>query len=349
MKLIKFILIINLIFGVAGCSIQNITTEDSTLTQTSGNFLGHDWYISQNKVMYWDKQPYIPYTSFAIAPGNRFGINDFHFWLDNDSGEFQDPVFVDNYTTQITSNGGTYTVLIMKGMPGDFIEGKGYDASKLFDDNIKEQIINSWKPFASAIKKEGLRAIFLWNEIDVDFFWPSTYTYKQYGEKLNEYAQEMKKLVGDVPVIFKSTHTFQGEDFFMAFPVINAASIGAGLGMDIYSPECPSSNLDALYDFNQKLTEWQDKTSLLWISEFGVGNTESTSCYWDNFPPFNSKSEMRCHIETYINNGATGFIYAGPADGPLEGDCNHLDYSDSHKWFFEMRDEMIQKIITDNN
>jgi len=290
-------------------------------------------------ILNWDKEPYIPYTSFAMLPGNSHGINDFHFWLDNDASELQDPEYVDSLMDEITKNNGTYTILMMKGIPPD------NDASRLFDKEVKKQIIDSWKPFISAIKKEGLRSLILWNEIDIEFHWPDVYTTEEYGSMLHEYAVEMKKLVGDIPVLFKTTVHVEDEGYNSYKAVIAAAAETDGLGLDSYPPTCPHESSAYISDYVTELEQRRDKESLVWMTEFGKGGREEDECYWDGYPPFESREEMKCQMETFIQNGATGFIYAGPAPGALTEGCSHLDYSDSHSWFFEMRDEIIQKII----
>lgn len=300
----------------------------------------HDWYIDDKHILWWDSQPYIPFTGFAIKSlGNDFNLKELNIWIDSDPGnDYKDPAKLDAVTTSITNGGGTYTAIFLT---GPVIK----DASKLFDASVKQQIIDSWKPYISAVSKEGLRAMVIFNEINSDFTWPGTYTADQYGQKLGEYAKELKALVGNVPVIFKIV------DFGSSVPnnYDNIIAAGAnqyadGVGFDMFikdtcnnGPRITSSLNTILY----KLEAKQNKSKLFWVAEFG-GQGDEVNCkgkdYWCNFPPPSSKSDMKCFLDELAMQGAKGFIYNGPGyDGEF------ANYYNSYVWLSELKNEIIQK------
>jgi len=315
---------------------------------TSGIYLGHQWYIDDRHMMWWDGKPYIPYVSMAVTDvNNTQGFTDFHFSIDQDEVDgnlFNDPGYLNQYTSKVTRAGGTYIVEFNTLDPlinpsfEDAEDGAVYDAARLFDPVEKRKIVASWKPYISAIKKEGLRAVILFNEIDVEYKWPARISSIEYGRILGEYAQEMRNLVGDIPIIYKAT-MFNFDDGIIRSPVGDGAAISGGLGIDLYASSCKSPSHKAVPALIADLEAKQKKTTLVWMTEFGSAGQGRDGCYWSEFPPYKSKLDMQCQMQTMIDSGATGMFYFGIGE-----ECAG-DYRDSNKWFRELRQEMVQRIL----
>jgi len=319
----------------------------STGERNAGTYLGHQWSFDDQQRLVWDGQPYVPYTSFADAglvadePG---AARDVHIWIDNDDHAFTDPEYLDRYLTDLSDAGGTYTILMMRGMPTD------NDASTLMDPAVRERILASWEPYTQAIQKDGLRAVILWNEIDIDFTWPESHSADEYGQTLGDYAREMRARVGDIPVLFKLTYSASYRDDLATASIVAAATDdGCGLGIDVYATSCDDPALDSVAFFRERMSA-QQATALLWVTEFGMMGEESEwegddACYWDLFPPYAAEEELRCHMDEMVDGGAAGFLYAGPTKGPMEGACDHLDYGSSQEWFDRAQTAVVQEIV----
>ena len=62
---------------------------------------------------------------------------------------------------------------------------------------------------APDVRKEGLRAIFLWNEINSEISWEGgetgwRYSADDYGRALGNFVKEAKNVFGDIPILFKT-------------------------------------------------------------------------------------------------------------------------------------------------
>ncbi len=324
----------------------NNTTSSSSSSGTyscSSCKSSHSWYVDNKHMLWWDAKPYIPYGAFGkFDINNTYGITDFNIWLDNDTGnKNNDPSYLDTQTTQMVNIGGTYIVQLLT------LEPINVDASKLADSATKKQIVDSWKKYKSAVSKEGLRGIVIWNEIDVNFKWP-TYSADQYGKILADYAAEAKAIFGDVPVSFKTTDSFTYSGVSSNVDAVVAGAVNAnGLGFDSYAPSCSASNFNSVKTVLSKIEAKQTKPTWFWIAEFGVGSegrAQQCGNYWANFPPFASKNDMRCYMQNMIDNGAKGFIYAAP--GPNYTNSCGDSFASSYTWYGELKSEMIQRILS---
>ena len=76
----------------------------------------------------------------------------------------------------------------------------GINASRLADPKVKQAIFKVWADYAPAVRNDCVRGIVLWNEINV-WNWPDTISDEQYASLLDQYVREVKRLVGDVPVL----------------------------------------------------------------------------------------------------------------------------------------------------
>jgi hypothetical protein len=312
----------------------------------------HSWYVDSNHMLWWDGKPYIPYGAFSLVINNTYNITDFNIWLDKDLGnQNNDPAILNGLTTQITNAGGTYIVQLLTMEPPNSTSASP-DASRLADPIVKQQIVDSWKKYASAVSKEGLRGIVIWNEIDVNFKWPTSKTNDEYGKILGEYAKEAKSIFGDVPISFKTTDSFiySGVSYNVDAVVASSVNTSAGgLGFDIYASSCTASNFNSVSTVLSKIEAKQTKPTWFWIAEFGVGTegrAKQCGSYWANFPPFASKADMRCYMQYMIDNGVRGFIYAGPS--PTYTNSCGDSYVSSYTWYGELKNEMMQRILSKN-
>jgi hypothetical protein len=327
----------------------NTVTPSVTNLSSSGTYTctscksAHSWYVDNKHMLWWDAKPYIPYGVFGkLDINNSYGITDFNIWLDNDTGnKNNDPVYLDTQTTQITNMGGTYIIQLLT------MEPPNVDASKLADSATKKQIVDTWKKYKSAVSKDGLRGIVIWNEIDINFKWP-TYTADQYGKILADYAKEAKAIFGDVPISFKTTESFVYTGVSSGVDAVVSGAVNAnGLGFDSYATTCNASDFTSIKTALSKIESKQTKPTWFWIAEFGVGaegRAKQCGNYWANFPPFASKNDMRCYMQNMIDNGVKGFIYAAPSPS-YTNSCGD-SFASSYTWYGELKSEMIQRIMS---
>ena len=330
------------------------------LPQSSGEYLGQKWHIDESHLMWWDGKPYVPFGGFGIKPGNEFGLNTFNLWID-----FDPFIEKSHYTRKqhradiakkldaITKAGGTCIVQFSMALP-HIPEGPkpgmrwrepegGIDGSRLADPEVKRAILKVWEYYAPAVRKECVRAVVLWNEINV-WRWPERMSVDKYGQVLSEYAREVKRMVGDLPVCFKVAGTWN------AAAVIAGAAAADGLGFDVWFTK--PDDVRAQEEIERAL--WmlegrQKKTTWFFIAEGGRGIAEGgtdeakdVKNYWDNWPPFRSKTDAQGILRAYVRAGAKGFIYNGPTSEPTS------KYHDSYRWLGELKPEIVDLMVTFN-
>lgn len=324
---------------------------------SSGEYLGHKWHIDENHLMWWDGKPYVPFGGFGIKPGNEFGLNTFNLWIDFD------PFIEKPYYTRkqhradiaqkldaITKAGGTCIVQFSMALP-HIPEGPkpgmrwrepegGIDGLRLADTEVRHAILKVWEYYAPAVRKECVRAIVLWNEINV-WRWPERMPAEKYGQVLGEYAREVKRMVGDLPVCFKIAGTWN------AAAVIAGAAVADGLGFDVWFTKPDDTTARREIERALRMLETrQKKTTWFFIAEGGRGIAERGSDdapavdnYWDRWPPFRSKKEARGILRAYVQSGAKGFIYNGPTSGLGS------KYRSSYRWLGELKPEVTALMV----
>jgi len=331
--------------------------ERKKLEVTSGEYMEHEWHIDENHLMWWDDKPYVPFGGFGIEPGNDFGLNTYNLWIDFDPFIEKSDYTLEQHRRDIakklnaiTKAGGTCIVQFSMALP-HMPEGPkpgmrwrepegGIDGSRLADPRVKRQIIKVWEYYAPAVRKECVRGIVLWNEINV-WRWPERKSAEEYGKLLGEYAREVKRMVGDLPVCFKIAGTWNAE------AVIAGAAAADGLGFDVWfkGPEDVGARREierALWVLQSR----QKKTTWFFIAEGGRGIAEggtddapAVKDYWDRWPPFRSKDEARGILRAYALAGAKGFIYNGPSSGPSS------NYRNSYRWLGELQPEIVNLMV----
>jgi hypothetical protein len=216
----------------------------------------------------------------------------------------------------------------------------GIDGSHLADPEVRRKILKVWEYYAPAVRKRCVRAIVLWNEINV-WRWPEHTSAEQYGQILGEYARRVKRMIGDLPVCVKIAGTWR------AAPVIAAAAAVDGLGLDVWfsSPDDAHARRD-IERAVRMLEARQEKTAWFFIAEGGRGIAEDGSDeakepgdYWANWPPFRSKQETLGILQAYAQAGAKGFIYNGPTS---ELGSN---YRSSYRWLGELQARIIELMV----
>jgi hypothetical protein len=327
------------------------------LSRSAGEYLGHKWHIDESHLMWWDGKPYVPFGGFGIKPGNKLGLNTYNLWIDFDSfierpgyTRKQHRAEIAQKLNAITKAGGTCIVQFSMALP-HIPEGPkpgmrwrepegGIDGSRLADPEVKRTILKVWEYYAPAVRKDCVRAIVLWNEINV-WRWPRGMSAEKYGQVLGEYAREVKRMVGDLPVCFKIAGTWN------AAAVIAGAAEADGLGFDVWftKPDDTGSRREiqrALWMLESR----QKKTSWFFIAEGGRGIAEGgtddakeVKNYWDNWPPFRSKKEARGILRAYAQSGAKGFIYNGPTSEPGS------KYRGSYRWLGELKPEITTLMV----
>jgi len=324
---------------------------------SSGEYLGHRWHIDQSHLMWWDGKPYVPFGGFGITPGNEFGLNSFNLWIDFDPfiekphyTRKQHRADIARKLDAITKAGGTCIVQFSMALPHIPNGPKpgmrwrepegGIDGSHLADPKVKRAILKVWECYAPAVRKECVRAVVLWNEINV-WRWPERMSVEKYGQVLSEYAREVKGMVGDLPVCFKIAGTWNAE------AVIAGAAAADGLGFDVWFTKPDDAHALREVERALRMLEGQQKkTTWFFIAEGGrdiaEGRTDvkDVKNYWDNWPPFRSKQEAQGILQSYARAGAKGFIYNGPTSKPGS------EYRSSYHWLGELKPEIVDLMVT---
>ena len=219
-------------------------SADDRHSLRQGKFLGQEWHIDENHLMWWDGKPYVPFGGFGIEAGNDEGLRTHNLWVDFDPFIADANFTVAQHKRQIRERleaigkaGDTCIVQFsmalphipngpQPGMEWSVPEG-GIDGARLADPKVKEAIVKVWAEYAPAVRNPCVRAVVLWNEINV-WRWPERMSTDQYAEVLRAYVREAKRLVGDVPVCFKTAGTWN------AHAAIAAAAVADGLGFDVW-------------------------------------------------------------------------------------------------------------------
>lgn len=328
--------------------------------RSSGEYLGHKWHIDENHLMWWDGKPYVPFGGFGITPGNQLGLNTFNLWIDFDPfiekpryTRKQHRADIARKLDAITKAGGTCIVQFSMALP-HIPEGPkpgmrwrepegGIDGSRLANPEVKSAILKVWEYYAPAVRKECVRAVVLWNEINV-WRWPERMSVEKYGQVLSEYARDVKRMVGDLPVCFKVAGTWN------AAAVIAGAAAADGLGFDVWFTKPDDARASREIQRALRMLEArQKKTCWFFIAEGGRGIAEGgtdeakdVENYWDNWPPFRSKVETRGILRAYARAGAKGFIYNGPTSK------TGSEYRSSYRWLGELKPEVVDLMVTMN-
>jgi hypothetical protein len=345
---------------VRGTGFQPVKTRPGWpchLPLSSGEYLGHKWHIDENHLMWWDGKPYVPFGGFGITPGNEFGLNSFNLWIDFDPfiekpryTRKQHRAEIARKLDAITKAGGTCIVQFSMALP-HIPEGPkpgmrwrepegGIDGSRLADPEVKRAILKVWEYYAPAVRKECVRAIVLWNEINV-WRWPKRMSVDKYGQVLSEYAREVKRMVGDLPVCFKVAGTWN------AAAVIAGAAAADGLGFDVWFTKPDDARAKGEIERALWMLEGrQKKTTWFFIAEGGRGIAEGgtdeakdVENYWDNWPPFRSKTEAQGILQAYARSGVKGFIYNGPTSELRS------KYHSSYRWLGELKPEITALMV----
>ncbi len=326
--------------------------KSGTTPLSSGEFMGHKWYIDEEHLMWWDGKPYVPFGGFGINPGNDFGLNTYNLWIDFDSFIGQPEYTREQHQRdiaqrlkQIGDSGGTCIVQFdmayphipegpRAGMQWKEPEG-GIDASRLADPKVKQAIFRVWAEYAPSVRNECVRAIVLWNEINV-WRWPERMTVEQYAKLLGEYVREAKRLVGDIPVCFKAAGTWRAE------AVIAGAAVADGLGFDVWFSQ-PDDEIAVreIQKARRMLQSRQVKTTWFFVAEGGrwIGDDRPVGDYWERWPPFRSRQEAAGILVAYARAGAKGFIYNGPSSDP------NSKYHNSYRWLGDLTPEITRLMV----
>jgi hypothetical protein len=209
----------------------------------------------------------------------------------------------------------------------------GIDGSRLADPKVKEAIVKVWAGYAPVVRNPCVRAIVLWNEINL-WRWPERMSADQYAEMFGSYVREAKRLVGEVPVCFKTAGTWN------ANAAVAAAAVADGLAFDVWFSHPDDEHASAeIARALRMLESRQTTTCWFFIAEGGrnLGDDRERVGYPEAWPPFRSKSEASGILEAYANAGAKGFIYNGPAGN--EG------YAESYQWLGELKPEIVRWMV----
>jgi len=300
--------------------------------RTSGEYMGQKWYINEKHLLVWDEKPYVPFGLNSATIGK---ITDLAIWSDADfeGGDKQRFEWLDKVTDRITARGGTYFMLFL-------MHPELTDLSQLGRSSVRSEIVGKWRKFAPAVRKKGLRAITFYNEINL-LPAPPRMSANEYGRLLNGYASEMKKVVGDVPVILKIVNDWS------VGPAM--AAIGGdyidGLGGDFFAME-PDASLKRHMSKSLSAMKNTKRTKLFWITEFSrmAGGDDGTS-----WPAFRSRSDMHSFLDVFVSHGATGFFYFDINEDPAawknpEGFAQVTP--ETARWYRELKPEIVRRVTS---
>ncbi len=292
------------------------------------------WQVSRG-LLYWEGVPYVPTAGFRTSLAASPGITEANIWMDEDHRtrgmtEREYLQELDALTRDITERGGTYILLV--GYPGP----SDRQAARLADGSETTRIASKWTELAPRVSKPGLRALLLYNEINVEWNWGEGLEPRDQAEALGRLARLAQTIFGEVPVLYKSLGTVGGFRH-----VLLAAAQASGLGLDIFPRGCSGSGFDPHWEGQLRtLTEAVRSVNpgLVWATEWGKGAWEEAprGQYWKAWPPFSTKSELQCVLERLVRAGFTGFIYNGP---------HRQEYDQSYRWYGEMRLQIVQETL----
>lgn len=351
-KIIVFIIALLVVFGSVEWYLNKSRTVSKEVKQNkyivSGTYScpsckkSYAWNITDNHLMYWDGKPYIPVGTadfdFERLPKE---ITEINLTIDADKletmGEAQYLKEVDSKTNKYISAGKTYILIINYPFPKN-------NAQWLFDENEVAKMTSKWKEYAPLVRKDGLRAISLFNEINTEWSWPDTnYTKEEYGIIMGKLAKQAQQIFGEVPIFYKTAATGG------AFKNVYEGAFNAnGIGFDFYANECQSSGFDTIH--NNQLTTFKNYVSsskkqlgLLWIAETGkrsglpeeqlVGQPLEAG-----YSPYKSKEELLCFFDHLVEVGATGFVTG-------MGYVPSGNKKEVYKWYAEAKPYIQQSIL----
>lgn len=288
--MLRYLVGLSLLLVACGGPLQGATPPPPTPPASTGLYSCptctkvHTWSVDANHRMVWDGQPYIPVGTFwsnrQFAPAT---ITNFNFWID----ELPSFPNLDKITNEMVAAKQTYTLVI--GYPP-----APRDANWIFDPTKVSTMLTQWRKYAPYVRKEGLRAVFLFNEINWEWSWSPAHSADQYGQKLGSLASEVREIFG-VPVLYKSAGTGGGFQH-----VFVGATYANGLGLDLFPQTCSTVSLPTSVR----------PLGLKWMAEFGKHSGAQEGSGISPFVPFASKVELQCHIDQYLNAGFTGFFRA---------------------------------------
>lgn len=289
-----------------------------------------------DRLLEWDGRPYVPLAGFRLGLERLPGVTAANLWIDRDHrarGLTELEYFrqLDRITREITAAGGTYILLVAYPGPAD------HDAARLMDSTEVARITRTWRQMAPFVSKDGLRALLLYNEINVEWRWSPRYGPEDYGQALGALARQAQATFGEVPVLYKSIGTGGGFQHVLA-----GAARASGLGFDVFPRACSAAEFDPVWEVSLRTLAASRAAlgpGLLWATEWGKGSWQEAppGLYWKAWPPFPSKSELQCVVSRLIREGFTGFIYNGP-DQP--------EYDQSYRWYGELEQWIIQTTLS---
>lgn len=285
---------------------------------TAGSYKGHNWYIDEKHLLWWDHKPCVPYSINQI-------------WIDHDKypkSNFKEHYkMLDELTDELTKKGETYFVIFLT-------QPKIKSTADLFDPIVKAEFEEEWKKYAPAVAKAGLRGMTFLNEINF-FSAPERYTFHDYQKILNEYAKNLKEIVGNVPVLLKIVGDWNIDPYMFAMD----GDYIDGLGGDFFATY-PDESLKRMMIKPVSLLKKSKKTKLFWITEFSRIAGQEPNNYW---PAFESKEQMKAFLELFRSNGATGFFYF-PIHHGTKGFAQVTH--ETAQWFRELKTEITPKILS---
>lgn len=296
----------------------NTSTGDNQNIVRSGTYTcskctkAQNWHITDKHLMYWDGQPYIP-VGAADFDFERVSseITEIILTIDEDKiGAMTEAEYfkeIDLKTNNYIAAGKTYILIISYPFPKN-------NAEWLFDEKEVSTMTAKWKQYAPLVRKKGLRAISLFNEINWEWAWPDNkYIPEEYGLVLGRLSDQAQQIFGEVPVFYKTAATGGG------FKNVYSGAVSSdGLGFDFYARSCSPSGFDSIHngqlnELKTTLSNSSKQLGLLWIAENGKRSNLSEKDLEGlpliaGYESYASKEELKCYMDRLIEAGSTGFL-----------------------------------------
>jgi hypothetical protein len=295
------------------------------------------WRI-ENGLLFWDGTPYVPVGGYTGNQNHPPAITEFKVWVDGDFADLgltEAQYFdrLDTLTSRITAEGKTYMLLVAYPQPPR-------EASWLADESEISRMEAVWRRYAPRVRKDGLRAIALFNEINWEWRWGPERTPAQYGALLRRLAERAQRIFGEVPILYKTSGAGGG-----FANVVAGAALASGLGFDIYPRSCDANGFDrtSAADLSTLRSAIPSSLGLLWAAEFGKRSDKTEQQLrgmplWAGYEPFATKAELQCFLDGLIADGMTGFMHGLARPGGENGN--------TYQWYAELKPYVQKRVLS---
>ncbi|MEW5693061.1 MAG: hypothetical protein AB1765_07175 [Candidatus Hydrogenedentota bacterium] len=358
----------------------------SQIKKTSGTYMGHNWHIDENHLMWWDGKPYVPYINPSpILPGekrDRFcRVGDLHPTIDylHQHGirdmmleTAWSPEDVNEFATHLTNKGMTYLFSI--GGLDLLLLDKKYNITK--EDRFAYTILYSTTPGSASYNlKLGVPFISDYGfgsgdspgvQLDEVKAYIFDYSEGEYDslEQEEKIAQLQKEFF--LYILGKGAGEFSAMIKWIFGDVPTLIEAWAAYDL-IFNEPALKYGVDALsvtYNGNFEVDDPMinfntrgDFANALRVLDRVQNESGKTKLYWSiqtfGIGPFKTKDEMKRFYMKLADVGVKGFQYLNENNYGWYKRHPEIDMpshqQERFKWFSELRDEIIQAVIEEGS